>query len=47
MNDRLVSAHEVASRFGVTAVTVNTWVRKRLIPFVRVTRKWTLAVFDP
>ncbi len=38
-NDSLVTAERVADHFGVSVSTVNAWVRKRLIPFVRVTRK--------
>ena len=38
-NDSLVTADRVADHFGVSVGTVNAWVRKRLIPFVRVTRK--------
>ena len=38
-NEPLVTAERIADRFGVSVGTVNAWVRKRLIPFVRVTRK--------
>ena len=38
-NESLVTAERVADHFGVSVGTVNAWVRKRLIPFVRVTRK--------
>lgn len=35
----LITADELARHFGVTAPTVNRWVRRGLIPCVRVTRK--------
>lgn len=38
-NEPLVTAERIGDRFGVSVGTVNAWVRKRLIPFVRVTRK--------
>ncbi len=36
---RLVTADEVAERFGVSVGTVNQWVRQRRIPCIRPTRK--------
>lgn len=35
----LITADELARLFGVTVPTVNRWVRRGLIPCVRVTRK--------
>lgn len=35
----LITAEEIARHFGVTVPTVNRWVRRGLIPCVRVTRK--------
>lgn len=35
----LITADEIARHFGVTVPTVNRWVRKGLIPYVRVSRK--------
>lgn len=38
-NTRLVTADEIASRFGVTVGTVNRWVRDGAIPYLRPSRR--------
>ncbi len=35
----LITADELARHFGVTAPTVNRWVRRGLIPCIRASRK--------
>jgi excisionase family DNA binding protein len=37
--NNLVTAREVAARFGVAVSTVRVWVRQRRIPCVRFSRK--------
>ena len=39
LGEPLVSADEVAKHFGVTVGTVNGWVRRGLVPFVRPSRR--------
>ena len=38
-NERLVAAEAIAEHFGVTVDTVTSWVRRRLIPCIRPSRR--------
>lgn len=39
MPDTLVDSAALARRFGVTVGTVNGWVRRGLVPFIRPSRR--------
>ncbi len=38
-NERLVTATDIADRFGVTVGTINRWVREGAIPYLRPSRR--------